>query len=243
MEKVKKESIKKIKKKRSFWNIYKTDIIFTLICLAIIGTMAGLILTDNEFILLDFLIIVSVLVIGVCCLTVIGFGVRYIIRKITSLIRQTKIPLTLEELDMLNIKTPKEYSDFLEEYLNGSAPIECDKILFISFVYLYNGRNGKISTEAKLCILNGLYELYENKENNGNNGKKRNKRRNEKRIITENDFKIISDENITLKPINDNLISNSDYLIRKVFRDTWMEDVLTDHFAQIYVKNKAEEGE
>lgn len=243
MEKVKKENIKKIKKKRSFWKTYKTDIIFTLICLAIIGTMAGLILTDNEFIILDFLIIVSILVISVCCLTVIGLGVRYVIRKITSLIRQTKIPLTLEELDMLNIKTPKEYSDFLEEYLNGFAPIECDKILFISYVYLYNG---KVSTEAKLCILNALYELYENKENNGNNGnngKKRNKRRNKKRIITENDFKIISDENITLKPINENLISNSDYLIRLLFRDTWMEDVLTDHFAQIYVKNKAEERE
>lgn len=238
MEKARK--YKKIKKKRSFWKTYKIDIIFTLICLAIIGTMAGLILTDNEVILLDFLIIVSVLVIGVCCLTVIGLGVRYIIRKITSLIRQTKIPLTLEELDMLNIKTPKDYSDFLEEYLNGFAPIDCDKILFISYVYLYNGKG---STEAKLCILNGLYELYENKENNGNNGKKRNKRRNEKRIITENDFKIISDENITLKPINENLISNSDYLIRLLFSDTWMEDVLTDHFAQIYVKNKAEEGE
>lgn len=237
MDKVKKENIKKIKKKRSLWKTYKIDIIFALICLAIIGTMEGLSLTDNEFIILDFLIIVSVLVISVCCLTVIGLGIRYIIRRITSLIRQTKIPLTLEELDMLNIKTPKEYSDFLEEYLNGFAPIECDKILFISYVYLYNG---KVSTEAKLCILNALYELYEYKENNG---KKRNKRRNEKRIITENDFKIISDENITLKVKNENLISDSDYLIRKVFEDTWMEDVLTDHFAQIYVKNKVEEGE
>ena len=61
MDKVKKESIKKIKKKRSFWKTYKIDIIFTLICLAIIGTMAGLILTDNEVILLDFLIIVFTL--------------------------------------------------------------------------------------------------------------------------------------------------------------------------------------
>ena len=240
MEKVKKENIKKIKKKRSLWKTYKIDIIFTLICLAIIGTMAGLILTDNEFIILDFSIIVSVLVISVCCLTVIGLGIRYIIRKITSLIRQTKIPLTLEELNMLNIKTPKEYSDFLEEYLNGFAPIECDKILFISFVYLYNE---KISTEEKLCILNNLYELHENKENNGNNSKKRRKKRSEKRIITENDFKIIFEENITLKAKNKNLISNSNKLIRLVFEDTWMEDVLEDHFTQIYLKNKAEEGE
>lgn len=237
MEKARK--YKKIKKKRSFWKMYKTEILFILICLVIIGTMADLILTNNKFII-EIYTIIALLIISACCLTAIAFVIKYVARIITSIYRQTKIPLTLEELDMLNIKTPKEYSDFLEEYLKGLDPIDCDKILFISFVYLYKE---KISTKEKLCILNNLYELHENKENNGNNSKKRNKKRSEKRIITENDFKIIFEENITLKPKNKNLISNSDYLIKKVFRDTWMEDVLEDHFTQIYFKNKAEEGE
>lgn len=241
MEKVKKENIKKIKKKRSFLKMYKMEILFILICLIIIGTMADLILTDNKF-LIEIYTIIALFIVSACCLTAIAFFVKYVVKIITSIYRQTKIPLTLEELDMLNIKTPKEYSDFLEEYLNGFDPIDpidCDKILFISFVYLYNE---KISTEEKLCILNNLYELHENKENNGNNNKKR-KKRSEKRIITENDFKIIFEENITLKAKNKNLISNSNKLIRLVFEDTWMEDVLEDHFTQIYFKNKAEEGE
>lgn len=161
LNKDKKEQYKLLEKKTSIWDLYGFEIIAILIMLSIIVISSVSLYTGNFFLLMDTIFkgIALVLILALACLLLIGLAMLIIGIKnqLISDIRQTKIPLTKKELDLLNIKSAKEYSDFLEEYLIGREPncIAKNKILFMSYYYFGH----EDIEEGKCSELNEVFKI------------------------------------------------------------------------------------
>lgn len=161
LNKDKKEQYKLLEKKTSIWDLYGFEIIAILIILSIIVISSVSLYTGNFSLLKDIISkgTALVLILALACLLLIGLAMLIIGIKnqLISDIRQTKIPLTKKELDLLNIKSAQDYSDFLEEYLIGRYPnyIARRKILFMSYYYFAH----EDIEEAKCSELNEVFKI------------------------------------------------------------------------------------
>lgn len=161
LNKDKKEQYKFLEKKTSIWNLYGFEIKTSLIIFSIIVITFLSLYTGNFFLLLDIIFkgIYLIIFLGVTCLLLIGLAMLIIGIKnqLISDIRQTKIPLTKKELDLLNINSAQNYSDFLEEYLIEREPnyIAQRKILFMAYYYFAH----EDIEEAKCSELNEVFKI------------------------------------------------------------------------------------
>lgn len=109
-EKIPKNNYKKLRKKTSFKKIYKDEISIAFLIILIIAFMVSVIFSKiaRTVYLFALMLIFSI--------EMIDYVIKQIIRAAKWMIsryRQTKLPLTKEELNSLDIKTIKEYADFL----------------------------------------------------------------------------------------------------------------------------------
>lgn len=161
LNKDKKEQYKLLEKKTSIWNLYSFEIKAILIMLSIIVISSVSLYTGNFFLLLDIIFkgMALVILLALACFILFGLvsAIIGIKNALISDVRQTKIPLTKKELDLLNIKSAQDYSDFLEEYLIGGYPnyIARRKILFMSYYYFAH----EDIEEAKCSELNEVFKI------------------------------------------------------------------------------------
>ena len=161
LNKDKKEQYKLLEKKTSIWDLYSFEIKAILIMLSIIVISSVSLYTGNFFLLLDIIFkgMALVILLALACFILFGLvsAIIGIKNDLISDVRQTKIPLTKKELDLLNIKSAQDYSDFLEEYLIGRYPnyIARRKILFMSYYYFAH----EDIEEEKCSELNEVFKI------------------------------------------------------------------------------------
>lgn len=124
----------KIKTKNSFFELYKDDIFITAIILFVFVMGLGFLCLGLYYPCETALITIGMLIV---------FLIYKAYAFTTFLLRQGKIPLTKEELEILNIKSIKDYEAFLYKYLKGfninnkTIKIMCSKS---AFYYLLNDK-------------------------------------------------------------------------------------------------------
>lgn len=118
-EKIPKNNYKKLRKKTSFKKLYKDEISIAFLIILIIAFMISVIFSKIARTVYLFALML------ICSIEMIDYVIKQIIRVAKWMIsryHQTKLPLTKEELNSLDIKTIKEYADFLDEYLYHNRP-------------------------------------------------------------------------------------------------------------------------
>lgn len=196
MKKIDTKLYKKISQKESFWKTYQDSIIMFLICLFFfIFTLIMICIGHAEFALL---LPVALFVIFACYLII-----WVIVEKIKTAIRRTKLPLTLKELEMLNIETPSDYSDFVCDYLGGDEPYYQLKIIFSAYLYLY-----KENPKEKLILLNKYFII------------------NDQESFTLEDCDKVFEKGVSLKYKAEIDTRQKEELIYQVFEDKWLGKTL-----------------
>lgn len=196
MKKIDTKLYKQISQKESFWETYQDPIIMFLICLFFfIFTLIMIYIGHGEFALY-----VPLALFGICVCYVI---IWVIVENIKISIRRTKLPLTLKELEMFDIETPSNYSDFVYNYLEGNEPYYQVKIIFSAYLYLY-----KEDPKEKLILLNKYFTI---------NGQE---------SFTLEDCDKVFEKGVSLKYKAGINTKQKEELIYQVFEDKWLGKTL-----------------